>query len=224
MAAVDNSSDREILTGDFGLFTQVERTAGSTTTDNIPTGDWIEVAAKATSNSKFGTIPVGGLYYNPTAAAISVTSGDTYYVLTENVIGFARGWSVELNRNNIDTTALKDLQSTSIFGRTTVTGNINGFLVANDGEAEEALKRFMTIYKISDTGVATTVARDTGPLSFIGYTLKRSANKNIISAYYLPSMDIGTLTVGSEVGGLQDFTVPLALRSGEVSHYVVDIP
>ena len=148
----------------------------------------------------------------------------TYYVLTENIIGFARGWNIELTRNSLDTTALKDVQSTSVFGRATAGGSINGFLVTNDTVADEAIRRFMTTYQISASGVVTAIEKISDPLTFIGYTLKKSANKPFIEAFYLPEMDIGTLNVGSEVGGLSDFNTPLGLRSGEISRYFITLP
>ena len=156
--------------------------------------------------------------------AVTPASGDTHKVLTEHVLGFARGWNIELARTTIDTTALKDQQSTSIFGRPTAGGNISGFLVSNDSNADEAIRRFMDTYKIAADGTVTTLQRNTDPLTFIGYTLKQAANKAFIDAYYLPRMDIGTLNIGAEVGGLTDFNSPLALRSGAIARYFITLP
>lgn len=221
MPAVDASLDREILTGDFGLITSTAR-AGAVVTGamNIDAYTWVEIATKGTA-SVFGDIPVGGIYYTP--IMIPGVVGDSWYVLTENILGFARGWNIELTRNSLDTTALKDVQSTSVFGRPTTGGSINGFLVTNDTEADEAIRRFMTTYKIDLAGAVTSIEKSSDPLTFIGYTLKRASNKAFLEAYYLPEMDIGTLNVGSEVGGLSDFNTPLGLRSGEITRYVINL-
>ena len=222
MAATDANPNREIITGDFGLITVVAHNNTKVKTD-IPSGAWVEVAAKD-SASNYGAVAVGDLYYNPTANAYSVTGDDEHYVLTEQILGFATGWSIELTRNPIDTTALQDEQSTSVFGRPATSGTINGYLVANDTNADAALRRFVATYKISDAGVATLVDREFTPLAFIGYTVKREANKGFIEAYYLPEMDLGTLNIGSEVGGLIDFNSPLALRGGSIKRYTIDLP
>ena len=221
MAATDLSPDREIIIGDYGLITTIV-IAGEDKTDKIPPYTWVQVTEKAEASSKFGTVPVGGLYYSP--VEITLSSGDKWKAITEAILGFARSWQVEFARNSIDTTALKDLQSTSIFGRPTVTGSIGGFLVTNDAGADSAIARFMDTHKIAADGVATTIKRNTNPLAFIGYTLKREANRPYIEAYHMPNMDIGSLTIGTEVGGLTDFTSPLALRSGAIARYEIAVP
>ena len=221
LAATDGSKEREILTGDNGLITTVAR-SGDAVSTKIDPNNWVEVAGKADSSSKFGDVPVGGIYFAP--VEITPATGDTYYALNELIVGFARSWNIELARTSIDTTALKDEQSTSIFGRPTAGGSIGGFLVTNDAQADEAIRRFMDTYKIDAAGAVTSIKRSTDPLSFIGYTLKRESNKAFIEAYYLPQMDIGTLNIGSEVGGLTDFNAPLALRSGAISRYFITLP
>ena len=222
MAATDANVNREILTGDFGLITTIAR-SGAASAGAIASGDWVEVAAKK-DGSDFGAVAVGDLFYNPTASAITTSGGDTQYALTEQILGFATGWSIELARNPIDTTALQDEQSTSVFGRPTTSGTINGYLVANDTNADAALQRFVDTYKISAAGVATLVAKSAAPLAFIGYTIKAAANRPFIEAYYLPEMDIGTINIGSEVGGLIDFNAPLALRGGSLKRYSITLP
>lgn len=221
MPATDPSPDREIIIGDYGLITNIV-TSGEDKTDKIPPYTWVEVSEKASASSKFGDIPVGGLYYSP--VEITLTSGDKWKEITESIIGFARSWQVEFARNSIDTTALKDLQSTSIFGRPTVTGSIGGFLVTNDAGADVAISRFMDTHKVAATGAVTTIKRNASALAFIGYTLKREANRPYIEAYHMPNMDIGSLTIGTEVGGLTDFTSPLALRSGAIARYEIAVP
>ena len=226
MAATDASKTREKLTGDFGLITNVvsigneETSSGS---DSLDAGSWLEITALANSSSKFEGLAVGDLFYVP-ADDFDLTSGDKYKLLTENTIGFATGWSIELTRNPIDTTALKDTQSTSIFGRPTTTGTINGYLVANDKQADLWIQRFMRTVKISGTGGISLLEKVSTPLTFIGYSLKRESNRPYLEAYYLPQMDIGTISVGSEVGGLIDFNAPLVLRSGEITRYAVTFP
>ena len=221
MPVVDASPQREIIAGDFGLIT-AGRPADTAVNTAIPPYTWAEVTAKASSSSVFGDIPVGLAFMSP--VSVTPASGDMHKPLTEQVIGFARGWNIELARTTIDTTALKDQQSTSIFGRPTAGGNINGFLVTNDAQADEAIRRFMDTYKIAADGSVSSIKQSTEPLTFIGYTLKQAANKAFIEAYYLPKMDIGTLNVGSEVGGLTDFNSPLALRSGRIARYFITLP
>ena len=225
LPAEDRSPDREILTGDHGLITAPKRGANEIIGDaaiKIAPFTWVEVTAKAAAGSTFGDIPVGGIYMTP--AEIAPPVGDKWYVLTENIIGFARNWSMEFTRSAIDTTVLKDLQGTSIYGRPTAGGTIGGFLVTNDSDIDEAIRRFMVTYKISSAGVVSAIEQSTEPLTFIGYTLKKEANKPFIEAYYLPKMDLGTLNVGSEVGGLSDFNTPLTLRSGAISRYLITLP
>ena len=164
---------------------------------------------------------------NPTATALDLAVGDTYLPLTELVIGFARGWSLEFARNPIDTTALVDEQNTNIYGRPNLTGNMTGFLVTDDANIDATTQRFLETIKIDgSTGASTTVSKleiNTEPLAFIGYTLKKEANRSFIEAYYMPSMDLGTLTVGSEVGGLTDLTVPVTLRAGTVKRVEITL-
>ena len=226
MAATDTSKSREKLTGDFGLITRVSAVGSevtSTASDALDAGNWLEVTELASSNSKFEGLNVGDLFYVP-VDDWDAASGDKYMLLTEVTIGFATGWSIELARNPIDTTTLKDTQSTSIFGRPSTTGSINGFLVANDSQADVFMQRFMRTIKISGTGGIEVLEKSSDPLTFIGYSLKRESNRPYLEAYYLPRMDIGTINVGSEVGGLIDFNAPLTLRSGEITRFAVTFP
>ena len=215
----------EILIGDYGLIVSTSREAEVTIPvagGEVPEGTWVEVSGKSgMANSPWADLDLGDIYYEPNAAgmAAGLLQDDAYYPLTENVIGFARSWQAELARNPIDTTALKDLQSTNIYGRSNFTGTIGGFLVTDDAQIDEITRRFVETIKIDGSLANTVVTKleiNTDPLSFIGYTLKKEANKDFIEAYWLPSIDLGTLTVGSEVGGLTDFSTPITLAPDDL--------
>ena len=230
---------QELLIGDYGLLTAP--TLGMEITGNgtlkIPTGSWVEVTAKA-STGIFSNIDVGDLYYEAQVAtnAAAPATGEMYKVLSETVVGFIRNWQIEFTRTSIDTTTLRDEQSTSIFGRPNLSGTIGGILVTGeaatgDADIDIALQRFMESYKIDASSTTTTVAKvekNTDPISLIGYTLKPASNKPFIEAYYLPFMDFGTFTVGSEVGGLTEFSSPISAGldpfSRGVKRYVITLP
>ena len=230
---------QELLIGDYGLLTAP--TLGAQVTGDgsvkIPTGSWVEVTAKA-STGIFSNIDVGDLYYEAQAAtnAVAPATGENYMVISEVTVGFIRSWQIEFTRTSIDTTTLRDPQSTSIFGRPSLSGTIGGILVTGeaatgDADIDLALQRFMESYKIDASSTTTTVdkvEKNTDPISLIGYTLKPGANKPYIEAYYLPFMDFGTFTVGSEVGGLTEFSSPISAGldpfSRGVKRYVITLP
>ena len=221
----------EILIGDYGLIARAEKGAETTAVAmaNVAEGTWVEITAVDPAGPwALGGLKVGDPYYepNPTATALTLVATDAFMPITQHVIGFARGWSMEFARNPIDTTALKDLQNTNIYGRPNLTGNLAGFLVTDDSEMDIVTQRFIETVKIDGTA-ATTVSRleiETEPLAFIGYTLKVESGRAFIEAYYMPSMDLGTLNVGSEVGGLTDLTVPITLRQGSVKRVEIKLP
>ena len=230
---------QELLIGDYGLLTAP--TLGAEVTGSgsvvIPQGSWVEVTAKG-STGLFANIDVGDLYYEAQAMgdATPPTSSESYQVLSETIVGFIRNWQVEFTRTSIDTTTLRDEQSTSIFGRPNLSGTIGGILVTGtpstgDADIDVALSRFMESYKIDSSTTTTTVTKvekNTDPISLIGYTLKPGANKPFIEAYYLPFMDFGTFTVGSEVGGLTEFSSPISAGldpfSRGVKRYQITLP
>lgn len=228
---------QELLIGDYGLLTAPTLGAdvSGDGTVTIPTGTWVEVTAK-TAAGVFANVDVGDLYYEAKAMGIAPLTGETYKVLTETIVGFIRNWQIEFTRTSIDTTTLRDEQSTSIFGRPNLSGTIGGILVtgtatAGDADIDIALQRFMESYKIDASIAATTITKvekNTDPISLIGYTLKPGANKPFIEAYYLPFMDFGTFTVGSEVGGLTEFSSPISAGldpfSRGVKRYVITLP
>ena len=221
----------EILIGDYGLITSIAKGVAvvAAAGDSVPEGTWAEiVVADPAGPWAMAGLKVGDPVYepNPAATALDLVVNDSYQPITELVIGFARGWSLEFARNPIDTTALSDEQNTNIYGRPNLTGNMTGFLVTDDENIDATTQRFLETVKVDATGAATTVSKleiNTEPLAFIGYTLKKDANRPFIEAYYMPSMDLGTLNVGSEVGGLTDVTIPVTLRAGTVKRVVITL-
>ena len=214
----------EILIGDYGLITSAVRGAEVTAAagDHIAEGTWVEITtADAAGPWAIAGLKVGDPFYepNPDASALALVVNDAYLPITESVIGFARSWQIEFTRNPIDTTALVDEQSTNIYGRPTLTGTLGGFLVTDDAVLDATTQRFVETVKI-DGSAATTVSKlelSSDPITFIGYTLKPAANRPFIEAYYMPQMDLGTWTVGAEVGGLTEVSVPITLRAGKVT-------
>ena len=229
---------QELLIGDYGLLTAPAIAAAEVSgngTTALTEGAWVEVTALAAASSEFQNIVVGDLFYAGKSGIMPPT-GDKWKPLTESIVGFIRSWQLEFARTSIDTTTLRDLQSTSIFGRPTLSGTLGGILVTGDpatGDADIdiALKRFVESYKFDFTSATTTRERveiETDPIALIGYTLKKAANKPFVEAYYMPTMDFGNFTVGSEVGGLTEFSSPMSLGldplSRGIKRYEIALP
>ena len=214
---------REVIVGDFGeLWTG---TLADESSAALAKGDIVEVTAKGDS-SKFGAVPVGGAYYAP--VAVTLATGDKYKKFNQEKLTFVRSWNIELTRNSVDTTVLNDEQSTSVFGRPTLSGTVAGYLVTGDPQMDAAYKRFMDSYVIANDGVATKLAKDSSAFAFIGWTLKADANKNQLEFFYLPKADLGTISIGAEVGSLSEFSAPISLAADEqgrgITRYTVDLP
>lgn len=213
----------QILLGDFGHIVAAN-TRGAVRTDNtaLADGTWAIIISKAATNSGFDDFDVGDLYYQNGSTKPTLGSGDSYRIIrnidsetdkaaNDPSLLFAKSWQLEFARNQIDTTVLTDKQSTAIFGRPTISGTLGGILITDDDEMDKVIQRFVKSYKIGSSIEVLDI--DTEPLAFLGYTLKKSAGKEFIEAYWMPAVDIGTLTVGAEVGGITEFSVPITLAS-----------
>ena len=223
-------ADNVILQGDYGRLTSTALGTESVggTNKRVSKG-WVQITAKA-GTSAFTNLSVGDLYYDDRAdnARLAVTDDDDKWKpITETTLNMVKSWQLEFTRNQIDTTVLKDPVSTSVYGRPNVTGTITGLLIAGDSGLTTAMSRFFETKSISSSGSVTKTDIDTDPISFLGYTLHSDAKKDYMEAYYLPSIDLGSITIGAEVGGLTEFSSPItvgydSLNRG-IKRYLVDI-
>ena len=225
------------ITGDFGIITVVKKPATSvgdsiTGDSNVKrTGQWLEVAAKAATGSKFGDLAVGDLFYLFTGDSFVPTTGDKYYKLEEHWLSWATNWTINITPSIIDTTGLGTRFPRTTEGRATVDSNISGFLFEGDQldvtgvDADElpvvdfreikqqylevtrferdADKKTTKIPKKAVTGNERTGIFGTSKagVSILFYSVAADVDLGVVSAYFAPQASWAGLQVGSGDAG-----------------------
>lgn len=155
------------LIGDDGKLVQVAFAA--TAVSSIPSQTWCIIVTKSSGTSQFGDLSVGEFYYNPTAAAITLT-GETVKLLTLTDVLDITGWSLEFSADEIDVTVLGDTVKKYRRGKSDANGTIESvFMKGTTDQAGGFANYFMPNAAIDATGDVTYTARQTGSLYLLGY-------------------------------------------------------
>ena len=208
------------VTGRTGVLAKLELPSAAVT-DPLPSKQFVQVAGKADSGSKFGALKVGDLYYNTTASPITVTTGDSYYLIgtpgTSTAIKYAcflTSFSFEFSSTEQDFTTLCDNQTVNIPGTPDVSGTFEGYLTYPSGstlalpdtrmDPDDLTARFLEVITIDSTAAIDIREIETTPLAFLGFTVDNQGVKGVKGNYmellYAPALNVSSINVGVSQG------------------------
>lgn len=191
----------------------LDELAGGTTGDGGGEGLYQVVAIAATGTAFDWTDPEVGDYFWDDGSMV-LTTGDEVNPLPMTERESVKSFSIELSRNKIDTSTLKDKQKTYRMGKADVSGSMT--MVTTVGE-NLVSDRFMDRMNVDNTGgsPARTIQRMIAkPFYFVGF-LQKDDSTGEKQIAVVGKVDVESNTEGAEAESAQQSDVSFAPVGGD---------
>jgi hypothetical protein len=154
------------IIGDDGSL--VRASIAATLTSGTFAVGWWRIGALAASNSRFGTLEVGDLYYAP--VSVAGTAGDAAYAITTTDLVDLSGWSLELAADEVEVTVLADTYKKYRKGKMDANGTASFIFIKGETDTAGNLANyFFKEAVITASGTVSVSARSNDSLFLIGY-------------------------------------------------------
>lgn len=173
------------------------------TTGALSGESFFKITAKGASSAFPATSVVGDVIYNK--PAITLATGDKAKPVTLTKLGFVTNVPQSASKEKFeDTVQTDDVKSYSEGDKPEITGNVEGYFVAEAEKIDEILNRFFRVVSDDGAGVVTYSPTTTGVVHFFLGRNETTVLGEIEIMQYMPSI-IESLTVDKPMEGKQTF-------------------
>lgn len=173
------------------------------TTGELSGEKFFKITAKGGSSAFPATSEVGDVVYNK--PAITLAAGDKCKPVTLTKLGFVTNIPQSASKEKFeDTVQTDDVKSYSEGDKPEITGNVEGYFVAEASKIDEILKRFFRVVTDDGAGAVVYVATTTGTVHFFLGRNETTTTGEIEIMEYMPAI-VESLTVDKPMEGKQPF-------------------
>jgi hypothetical protein len=188
---------------------------GAEVTTGLLSGDkFFKITAKAATGSALpATSVVGDVFRNK--PAITLVAGDKVKPFTLTKLGFVTNVPQSASKEKFeDTVQSDDAKSFTESDKPEISGNIDGYFVAEASKIADILGRFFVIVSDNGAGVITYAGVTTGVFHFFLGRNETTAVGEIEIMQYMPSL-VDSLTVDKPMEGKQLFNFNYSVVGSE---------
>ena len=182
----------------------------------IPTDGYYLVKGVASSGSTLPTgISTGYLAYLTTAE--TPATGDDVAPVTFSEMCYVQNGSVDLSRDEIETTTICDGVKTFTAGLTDLAGNFDGVFEAGNAAVLDLINKFMTTVELSADRATATVTEQNNDIFYLQLELNKASTGNEPLQFYFMPITVLTANNGISQGAAQTFSSSFRVTSDGVN-------
>ena len=183
----------------------------------IPSDGWYLVKAVASSGSTLPTGILAGYIIQLTTSDTPATGDDVAPVTFENMC-YVQNGSIDLNRDEIETTTLCDGIKTYRAGRTDLSGSFDGVFEAGNDAILELVNKFIATVDIVSDSSSATVSAQNNDIFYLQFEVNKTSSQDEPEQFYFLPITILSTSNALSQGSVQTFTANIRVTADGVNN------